>query len=88
LRRVVALHGNRDLPITDSLTRAAYGLPSDAQRIFLADHGVTRVVVHRNVGDASTNSHVIALLSAAGYPVLFNGPESAVFAIPSSSLLR
>jgi hypothetical protein len=82
LRRVVALHGDHDLPITDSLTQAAYELPADAQRIFLADHGVTRVVVHRNIGDASANARIIAELSAAGYPTLFNGSESAVFAIP------
>lgn len=84
LRPVVALHGSRIPPVIDSLRWAGDRLPQESGRIFLSGHGVTRVVVHRFLGDREKNARLIASLLAAGYPLLFTGNESAVFALTRS----
>jgi hypothetical protein len=81
LRRVVALHGRRIPALTDSLIAAGNILPQEAGRIFLFSHGVTRVVVHRVLGNPATNASLIAALIAARFQVLFNGREAVVFAL-------
>jgi hypothetical protein len=84
LRGVVALHGNHRVPVIDSLRAAGERLPQESARAFLSSHGVTRVVVHRFLGDSAANAALIASLLAAHYPLLFNGNESAVFALSDS----
>jgi hypothetical protein len=81
LRRVVALHGNRKIPLIDSLREAAVRLPDDSGRVFLSSHGVTRLVIHRFLGNSAVNARMIDTLLAARYPLVFNGRESVVFAI-------
>ncbi len=80
LRRVVALHGNHRIPVIDSLRIAAESLPDDSGRVFLSRHGVTRVVVHRFLGDSVRNARLISMLYDARFPLLFDGRESAIFA--------
>lgn len=84
LRGVVALHGNHRVPVIDSLRAAGERLPTESARTFLSSHGVTRIVIHRFLGDSTANGALIASLLAAGYPLLFNGSESAVFALTNS----
>jgi hypothetical protein len=79
LRHVVALHGNRRIPVIDSLRSMGELLPSDSARAFLSSHGVTRVVVHRFLGNPSANEAMIAVFRDSDLPLLFNGRESAVF---------
>lgn len=81
LRKVVALHGNRKMAVIDSLRSAAVRLPDESARLFLSNHGVTRVVVHRFLGTPTENEGMIASLVAARYRLVFDGRESAVFAV-------
>ena len=81
LRREVAYYGNRKLPVVDSLREAGERVAQESQRGFLANHGVTRVVLHRFLGESAANERLIAALTAAPLPLLFNGRESAVFAL-------
>ena len=81
LRRIVALHGRKIPALTDSLIQAGNELPEEEGRNFLLSHGVTRIVVHRGIGNESANARLIAALIAARFDLVFNGRESAVFAL-------
>ena len=85
LRGVVALHGNHRIPLIDSLRAAGESLPDESARLFLSSHRVTRVVVHRFLGDPARNARLISMLVGAHFPLLFNGRESAVFATAPAS---
>ena len=80
LRGVVALHGNHRIPLIDSLRTAAESLPDESARVFLSSHRVSRVVVHRFIGDSARNARLIAALDSARFPFVFSGRESVVFA--------
>ena len=85
LRKDVAYNGNRKIPLPDSLRVAGERVTEESQREFLSSHGVTRVVVHRFVGDSAAAERLIQTLTASRLPLLFNGRESAVFALPRSN---
>ena len=79
LRRIVASHGGRPLPPADTLMNVALSLPGDSARAELSKRGVSRLVVHRLLGDSLANERLIHALKAARYAVLFEGRESLVF---------
>ena len=79
LRRVVALHGSVTPPITDSLLRAANGLPDSSSMKILSDHGVSRVVIHRQLMTRDSSETLVSAIRNAGYPMLFAGSDGAVF---------
>lgn len=81
LRRIVALHGSRPVPLIDSLTRSAERLPESASARLLRRTGVNRIVVHRFLGDSASADTMIASLESAGYAVFFSGRESVVFGV-------
>jgi uncharacterized protein YqgC (DUF456 family) len=78
-RRIVALHGSVTPPVVDTLLRAAGELPSAAAMTLLADHGVTRVVIHRSLMPHDSGAALIDDLTRAGYPAVFAGREATVF---------
>jgi len=79
LRRVVALHGSVTPPVTDSLLRAANSLPDSSSMRILSDHGVSRVVVHRDLMQKDSAETLVRGIRDAGYPLLFAGSDGFVF---------
>src|SRR5260221_1534770 len=78
-RRVVALHGSVTPPVIDSLLRAANGLPDSSLMKILADHGVSRVVIHKDLMPRDSAQNLVNELKHAGYPVVFAGSNGVVF---------
>ncbi len=86
LRRIVGFHGSRTIPLTDSLELAVLRLPDDSAAGILVRGGVTRLVVHKMIpGESTASVRLIDSLARAGYPEIFHGNESVVFAIDRSS---
>jgi hypothetical protein len=79
LRRVVAIHGSFVPPVLDTLRRAIDQLPADSARQKLANHGVSRLVIHKTLIAHASRAAVVQEFERAGYAKLFEGPESAVF---------
>jgi len=79
LRRVVALHGSVTPPVTDSLLRAGNALPDSSSMRILSDHGVSRVVIHKDLLPRDSAENLISELKHTGYPVLFTGSDGVVF---------
>lgn len=88
LRRVVAFHGTVFPPLLDNLRAAAKELPSEPSRRFLAEWGVTRLVVHREPVFVDPSPLRRDALVEAGYRVLYQSRGATVFALdvaPNSS---
>ena len=79
LRRVVALHGSVTPPVIDSLLRAANALPDSSSMRILSDHGVSRVVIHKDLMARDSAENLVGELKQAGYPILFAGSDGVVF---------
>lgn len=84
LRRVVAVRGSLVPPLLDSMRLASYHLPDPASREFLASHGVTRLVIHKNILPPDSGNALVRTFEAEGYPLLFNSEQSAVFLLGRS----
>jgi hypothetical protein len=82
LRRVVAFHGAVIPKLLDDLLAASETLPDEPSRRFLASWGVSRVVVHRGSPFLDPDPVRREKLIRAGYPVLRDGPDATVFALP------
>lgn len=85
LRRVVAYHGNNIPPVIDSLRIAIDSLPSASARELLRSHGVSRVIVHRQLMERKVADALVDSMRASGMPVLFDRGRSVVFALAASS---
>lgn len=81
LRRVTAFHGSFLPPLLDSLRNASFNLPDSAARKFLVSHGVTRLVVHKDLYSGNSGDTVVRGLVAEKYELLFNTKQSAVFSL-------
>ncbi len=79
LRRVVALHGSVTPPVTDSLLRAANALPDSSSMRILSDHGVSRVVIHKDLMPRDSSRNLVSELKHAGYPIVFAGSNGVIF---------
>jgi hypothetical protein len=87
LRRITSIIGARKLPVIDSIENAGRLLPDVGARNFLAAHGVTRIVVHTQLGDPAVNARLISSMRASGYSPIFTGREALVFPVmPLSSV--
>jgi hypothetical protein len=80
LRRVVALHGSVVPALTDTLLTAAVRAPDSTAMRVLAEHGVSRLVIHVPLMTGARGSSLAGRLQGAGYPVIFAGREAVVFA--------
>jgi hypothetical protein len=81
LRRITSIIGARKLPVMDSVESAGRLLPDVGAREFLAEHGVTRIVLHKLIGDTAANARLMLSMRAAGYEPLFAGREGIVYPI-------
>ncbi len=81
LRRVVSFHGSLLPPLLDSLRKASFHLPDSASKQLFVTHGVTRLVIHKNILPPDSGNALVRVFEAKGYPMLFNSELSAVFAI-------
>lgn len=86
LRRVVALHGSVTPPVIDSLLRAANALPDSSSMRILLDHGVSRVVIHKDLMPRDSAENLVSELKRAGYPALFAGSDGVVFGTAGSPI--
>jgi len=84
LRRVTAFHGSFLPPILDSLRKASFILPDSAARQVFVSHGVTRLVVHKELYPGDSGEVLVRSFVAQKYPLLFNTKQSAVFALVRS----
>jgi len=81
LRRVVSFHGSILPPVLDTLRAASFKLPdADARELFVS-HGVTRLVVHKDLYPRDSGNALVRNFVALGYPLLFDSRQSAVFAL-------
>jgi hypothetical protein len=78
LRRVVAFHGSVHPPVLDSLEASAQRLPDASARRFLTAHGVTRLVVHRDLMSRTGADRLVDILRVQGYLVLHDAADAAV----------
>lgn len=81
LRRVTAFHGSVLPPVLDSLRRASFDLPDSVALKLLVSHGVTRLVVHKDLYPRDSGEFVVRSLLAQKYPLLFNTKQSAVLSL-------
>ena len=81
LRGVVAFHGSLFPPLLDSLRKASFHLPDSASKALFVSHGVSRLVIHKNILPPDSGNALVRVFEAKGYPMLFNSELSAVFAI-------
>lgn len=81
LRRVVSFHGSLLPPVLDSLRKASFRLPDSLAKQLFVTHGVTRLVIHKDILPPDSGNALVRVFSAKGYPMLFNTGQSAVFAI-------
>ena len=81
-RPVVSFYGSHWLPELDSLQAAAESLPSTAARRFLLQHGVARVIMHREQRIGDRLDPEIQAMRDAGFTVQHEQSDAVVFAIP------
>jgi hypothetical protein len=82
LRRVVAYHGNIIPAVIDTLRSAIERFPSPDAISLLKDHGVMRIVVHRDLARRVAADSLIDAAKVAGLRVIFDRGHSVVFALP------
>ncbi len=80
MRRVVAFHGSFLPPLMHTLRAATFQLPDSSALEILASHGVTRLVIHKELFSDERGTALVSVLSGRGYPLLFESPKSVVFA--------
>lgn len=85
LRRVLAFHGSVRVAAIDSLEAIAARLPDARALQLLTRQGVTRLVVHRQLMAAAEGQRLIRALRDSAYPVLYEGQDAVLVALPSTS---
>ena len=81
LRGVVAFHGSMYPPVLDSLRVASHDLPAPAAIQMMQTHGVSRLVLHRDLMSADSASLITSEMTGQGFPVIFSTRGSTVFSL-------
>lgn len=81
LRGVVAFHGSMFPPLLDSLRLASFDLPKPGAMDVIRNHGVTRLVIHRDLMSADSSRSLTAAIQSQGFPMLFSSPKSTIFSL-------
>ena len=81
LRGVVAFHGSMFPALLDSLRRASNLLPQAAAIDMMKSHGVTRVVVHKDLMSRDSSAVLVAAFLNDGDSIVFQSSQSAVFSL-------
>lgn len=81
MRRVTAFHGSVLPAVLDSLRKASFNLPDAAARELFVSHGVTRLIVHKELYPGDSGEVLVRSFVAQKYPLLFNTKQSAVLSL-------
>ncbi|MEO7368991.1 MAG: hypothetical protein ABIZ36_13630 [Gemmatimonadaceae bacterium] len=81
LRGVVAFHGSMSPPLLDSLRLASLDLPKPVAMDMMRNHGVTRLVIHRNLMSADSSRSLTTAIQSQGFPIVFLSPTSTIFSL-------
>ena len=81
LRKVVSFHGSMFPPVADSLRMATYDLPAPDAILMMRSHGVTRLVIHKDLMSRDSSNYLVAAFLHDGDRVVFDGARSTVFSL-------
>ncbi|HUQ47512.1 MAG TPA: hypothetical protein VM053_04625 [Gemmatimonadaceae bacterium] len=81
LRGVVAFHGSMFPPVLESLRVATHNLPAPAAIQIMRTHGVSRLVVHKNLMPADSAHLITSEMNRQGFPAIFNTGSATVFSL-------
>lgn len=81
MRGIVAFHGSMYPPLLESLRVASHDLPTPGAVHLMQAHGVSRLVIHRDMMSADSARTIESELRRQGFPILFNTSGSTVFSL-------
>jgi hypothetical protein len=81
LRKVVAFHGSMFPPVADSLRTATYNLPEPEAILMIKAHGVTRLVIHKDLMSRDSVDYLTNAFRHDGDSVVFDGARSTIFSL-------
>lgn len=81
LRGVVAFHGSMFPPVLESLRVASHDLPAPAAIQIMRTHGVSRLVIHKDLMSADSARVITSELNGQGFPIVFSTAASTVFSL-------
>lgn len=81
MRGVVAFHGSLYPPVLESLRVASHDLPRPEAIQVMATHGVSRLVIHKDLMSADSVHMIARELRSQGFPIVFDARGSTVFSL-------
>jgi hypothetical protein len=81
LRGAIAFHGSMYPPVLESLRVVSHSLPAPDAIRMMQRHGVSRLVVHKDLMSVDSARSITAQLTAQGFPVIFATGSSTVFSL-------
>lgn len=68
-------------PLLDSLRLASFDLPKPVAMDMIRNHGVTRLVIYRDLMSADSSRSLTTVIQSQGFPIIFSSSNSTVFSL-------